>query len=75
MTTMRIECPCNELTASLDDGPVGVNVTYFRNGEAIYSNVYERPFHCVLDMVYDLIHKMHADNHPAINLELTFESV
>jgi hypothetical protein len=67
MTIIRIQSPSDpELTASIDDGPVGVNVTYFRKGEAIYSNVYEYPFHYVLNEVYRV---MERDLNPLLTFE------
>jgi hypothetical protein len=67
MIKMQIQSPNNpELTASIDDGPVGVNVTYFRKGEAIYSNIYEYPFHCVLNEVYRV---MERDLNPLLTFE------
>lgn len=67
-TKIQIQSPNDkELTAAIDDGPVGVNVTYFRKGEAIYSNVYEYPFHCVIDEVYRVFER-------GLNPSLTFEA-
>jgi hypothetical protein len=60
MTIIRIQSPSDpELTASIDDGPVGVNVTYFRN-------VYEYPFHYVLNEVYRV---MERDLNPLLTFE------